>query len=294
MDTSLSTLFLDARGAGTLTPEHTEALEAALRAALAEGAAAWPRVPPLKDAFVRYLAAQVSTTAASLSAAVSSLRAKDLYLCCGCALGVPTAIAALDEAFLRPLPGQLKLATRDADDLLQLLREQLLTGNPPGIADYSGAGSLRRYLQVAARRRWLSLRRSMDAHVEERGLRELGEALRASGDLDLEYLHRHTLPKVQEAIVAACALLSEPQRCLLGFYYVQAMTERSLALLQGKSQPTLHRELAAAKQALKDEVRRQCGLRLRLSDSSLDSLLDRLRSHLDLHLSQLLPAPKEC
>lgn len=295
MDIGLAIIFLDARRADAETP--TVELEEALRAALAEGIAAWPQLPPMKEAFVRHLAARIPATAPSLPAAVAAVNAADLYLACACTLRTPKAIEDFDAEFLRPLPGQVRLSRKDDgkddDDLLQLLREQLLTGVPPGIADYSGAGSLRRYIQVAARRRWLSMRRSMDAHVEERGLRNLSDALRASGDLDLEYLRRHTLPVIEAAIQAACALLSEPQQCLLHLYYVRKLTERRLAELQGKSQSTLHRELAAAQRALESEVRRQCGLRLRLSNSSLDRLVDQIRSRLDLHLSQLLPDPKK-
>mgnify|MGYP000957838050 CR=1 FL=1 len=49
-------------------------------------------------------------------------------------------------------------------------------------------GALRRYLQVAAQRLWLPKRRSMDAQVEERGLRDLTEGLAAGVDLEREHL----------------------------------------------------------------------------------------------------------
>lgn len=283
-DLPLSMIFLTAhaRGGGTATTE----LEETLACMLAIGQQAWPQLPLSSEEFLMDLAQRAPATPDTLKV----LCAVDLYLVSGCALGRHQALLALETAYLRPQIQRMRLSPAQGDELLQQLRAHLLTGEPPRISQYNGKGKLHNFLRTIATRLRQSARRSMDAHVEEYGVRDLSEALRAGGDLEVEYQGRLLQEEIDGALSAMVAQLTDEQRFDLRMHYVKHLTERRLAELNQISQATMHRRIVSATQVLSRGVRRIIAERLHMTETGLDSLVRLLRSQLHLSLSRLLPA----
>src|SRR5262245_23918675 len=89
--------------------------------------------------------------------------AADLRLAADCLAGQREALAILEREQLGPIAAALarrRLPAADIDEVMQQLREKLLTGERPRLADYAGRGPLRAFLRVAALRTAHNLRRA--------------------------------------------------------------------------------------------------------------------------------------
>jgi hypothetical protein len=144
-----------------LSPEVQERIAQApqlldsLVEALQRGAAGWPQLSIAPEQWAAYLAQRL-VASGDLERAIASLCAGDLYLCCVCCTGEPTAIdlfqrlaAPVIDAALRGL----RLSAPLVDELRQSLMIELLVGSeqrPATVASYGGIGQLRNWLKVVA------------------------------------------------------------------------------------------------------------------------------------------------
>ena len=127
-------------------------LETTLTSLVERAQRAWPGVVLAPELFVAYFAARLPDDA-DLSQALAKLHTDDLYLACACARGVPEALAVFDWQYLSRLPAEvLRIDCSDdfTDDVRQRLRERLLLGAPPRIAEYTGRGALGAWVRVTA------------------------------------------------------------------------------------------------------------------------------------------------
>jgi RNA polymerase sigma-70 factor (ECF subfamily) len=259
-------------------------LEARLREIVERAARQWPAVKLDAARFIPYLAERLPAGDATADA-LAALHSTDLYLACACAHRDAAALRHLDEILTRaatsaavPLDGRA-----DLDELCQQLRERLLVAPVPRITQYSGTGPLAGWIYIAARRLVLT---AHGAAARERRARVPGEARLLDPEIDL-WRRKYGAP-VEAALAHALKTLTPRDRHLLRLHYVEGLSLTRIARAHRVDRSTASRWVAAARELLLDETRRELAARLNLTASTVDSILRALRSQLDLSLSPLL------
>jgi RNA polymerase sigma-70 factor (ECF subfamily) len=288
---SLATSFLGVLGT-SCDPEGEAELETALGRTIARAEAAWPafRVPPVD--FVEALASAVGP-GGDLAAKLEGLHAADLYLARACAASDPAALKALDASFLSAVNryvSSVDPSAAFADEVRQNLRHELLVteaGRPPRIADYSGRGPLAGWLRVVAVRRALNLRRGR-AGGPQASEDDAIEIASGAPDPELDYLKALYRQEFREAFVAALAELGPEERNALRLHHLDGLTLDESAVVCRVSRATVARWLANARQQVLRRTQRLLRERLRIDDSTLESVLGLVQSQLDLSIGRYL------
>ena len=268
----------------------TERTEDTLQALVAAGRAAWPEIAIKASAFVQYLADRLDFHG-DLEAALQAVRAKDLYLACGCARGDARAIAAFERTQLARIPTFLARLdpSRDlADDVAQEVRKELLVpGNASaGIDVYSGRGDLGSWLRVVSIRTAQRLRRRRNLPA---GLGP-GRAEQPWRDADPErdYLKLRYGAAYEEAFHAALASLSSRERLCLRLHYADGLDIGRIGTLYRIHRSTVARRLAEYRRKLRESTQERLRKQLKLTDSEYESVLSLVRSQMVVSLRSAL------
>ncbi|HEY3357993.1 MAG TPA: sigma factor-like helix-turn-helix DNA-binding protein [Polyangia bacterium] len=266
------------------------ALEDALTALQAAARGAWPDITIAPEVFVRFLAERLPP-GEDVLAGLSRLHAADLYLACGCALGDEAAVTAFERRVLPqvgPALTRAKVPRPLADEVKQILRIRLLVpdGGEPRITGYSGRGALVRWVQIGAMRQALILGRRRKTHGELDGSIDL-ELHAAGPDPELDYLKTRYAAEFTAAFRAALAALPRRDRNVLRLHFVHALNIEQIGVVYHVHRATVARWIGHAREALLRDTRGALGARLQLRPEELDSLLDLVRSRLDVSLSTL-------
>jgi RNA polymerase sigma-70 factor (ECF subfamily) len=247
--------------------------------AVARGRAAWPAVTVPAEALAAFL-----TDGAGLA------HAEDLYLACACARGDAAAIGAFEAQVLPRIAAPLRRIAITDDvvaEVRQRLREHLLVGDPPRIAEYRGRGPLTAWVRIVAVRMALQLMRR--ARADERRVEVLGhEPEPPRLDPALELLRARHQGTFRAAFTAALAELTPHQRNLLQLHLLEDLSLAEIATLHGVSKSSAARWLAQARASLDEGIRHRLRAELRLGEPELDSLIVALQSRLDLSVERLL------
>jgi RNA polymerase sigma-70 factor (ECF subfamily) len=218
--------------------------------------------------------------------------AEDLYLATACAASLPAALAAFERAFLVDVPlfiARIDSSPQVVADLQQALREHLLVapvGQRPRIAEYSGRGPLRGWLRVTAVRKLHHLRRhdKPTAALESVAL----DQLTASGpDPERALMEARHRRDFEQALRSALQALTSLDRALLRLHVVDGRSIDELCLMHGVHRATVARRLQRLKQRIFDDAIELVGLRLNINADETESLLDAVRSHIDVSLTPL-------
>lgn len=265
----------------------------ALAALWERGRTAWPRIALGAPAFVRHLATHLPAGEAP-QGFLSTVNAADLYLACACAHGDAAALAAFDQSILAQVPAfllRMDPSPSFADEVRQVLREKLLVaaaGATPKIAEYAGAGSLQGWLRVVTIRTAVSLRRKRDEQPGEDLDESVGKVLPVGQDLEIDYIRTRYQKEFKEALQAAFASLPQEQRHVLRMHFANGLTGDAIASVLQVNRRTVVRWLASGKSAMFQETRRLLQAQLRLSAGEFDSLINLVRSRLDVSIASLL------
>ncbi len=274
-------------------------LEDRLRALWARGQSAWPAVELTGEDFARYLAGHLPVDT-DPAAFLSEVHPEDVYLACACALGLPAALSAFDQAILSAVPAfvaQVDPSPAFADEVRQLLRTRLFLGTegtPPRISQYAGTGSLRSWVRTSAVRTALNLRRNQDdlpaLSLDRETIGQMAEQMagQMSGEPEVAVLRAQHHEKFREALRQAFTHLSADQRNLLRLHFVGGLTGEQIATLLRVHRATVVRGLASARSTMFQETRRLLRDRLRLPPADLDSFVRLMRSQLNISLTSLL------
>jgi RNA polymerase sigma-70 factor (ECF subfamily) len=269
--------------------EPPEPLDAeALATLIGHGAAAHPDVAELAG-MRAFVAARAD---AALAAGDVASRAADLYLAAACVAGDPAAIARLSAmlpALVRPALARLGLPPGDDDEIVQRVRVALVVpGAAAGIAGYSGRGDLRSYIRAVAVRLALKRLEREDGPPagDDSAVLELLPA--AADSPELRVLKERCRADVRIAFGAALATLSARERTLLRQHYVDGLTIDRLAPLHGVHRATCARWIEAARGSVLHAVRGYLKDTLGLAAFELDSMIELVRSQLDLSLARQL------
>ncbi|MCP3061948.1 sigma-70 family RNA polymerase sigma factor [Myxococcus sp. K38C18041901] len=272
----------------------TEELESRLSRFWREGRERWPAIPLSEEVLVRHLALHFPRMASGegLAAGLERFDAGDLYLACGCAEGLPAALAAFERHHMAAVPAVLshmRLPAAMVDEVRQQVRERLLvrTDAAPRIAEYSGRGSLTNWVRVVALRTALSLlRKSHEPGASSDAVLELLPA--PDPDPELEVIQRRFHDDFRRALEDAFATLPSEHRYLLRLHFVDRLSTPKLGTLFGVNQSTISRWLQSAQQAVHDETRRLLKERLDLSSQEFTSVLRSVEGQLHLSLTRIL------
>lgn len=217
---------------------------------------------------------------------------EELELARACARGEPAALRALEEQFLprvRVAVERVDASPAFVDDALQALRQKLLVGPSPRIADFAGSGPLLSWLRAAAVRTALNARRphAREDAVGEDALEALPLAAR-SPELELELLLARHRPAFKAAFRAALATLEPRERTLLKLQVVDGLSLERIGVVYAVNKSTVSRWLAKAHETLVVETRRRLAQELDLSGEALESLVRAMRSGIELSVAALL------
>ena len=271
----------------------TEGMEDTLCALVAAGRAAWPEIAIEASAFVQYLADRVDLQR-DLEAALQAVRAKDLYLACGCAHGDARAIAAFERTLLSRIPTFLARLdpSRDlADEVAQELREELLVPGraSAGIAVYSGRGDLGSWLRVVSIRTAQRLRRRRNLPADLAAGR--AEQPWRDADPERDYLKLRYGAAYEAAFQAALASLSSRERLCLRLHYADGLDIGRIGTLYKIHRSTVARRLADYRRKLRESTQERLRKQLKLTESEYESVLSLVRSQLVVSLRSALKNP---
>jgi RNA polymerase sigma-70 factor, ECF subfamily len=251
----------------------------------------WPLLRVDAVGYVRHLARNLSDDR-PLREALEALATDDLYLAFGCLSRDRAALAAFDAHFLGevgPFVARVSAASGFVEDVQQALRDKLLGGRPgePGIAAYSGRGSLGGWVRIAALRVALNLQRSMRRKTTH-------EAAAASVKFDtsmtpeLAYLHEHYREPFTAALRMAIAGLSDRDRVLMRLYHREGVALEALAALHRVHVSTVSRWLTCAREQVAEATLRTLRERLSVGPSEAESIAALVLKQLDVSLLRYL------
>jgi RNA polymerase sigma-70 factor (ECF subfamily) len=265
-------------------PALTDAVDGLLEAA----ATAWPGIRMEPTAFLRHVAS-VLDAGRPAAEAIGELRAGDLFLAFAAKSGDRLAIEALERAH-RPAMlaaiGRIRGA-EPPEDLLQIARNRLFAGDArrgPAIGQYGGRGSLAAWIRVTTFNIAAKAARGKRLAIATYD----GESCPEDLDPELEYLKRTYRGEFKEAFVEALETLAPRERTLLRQNVVHRLPVRRIATMYGVHHGTAARWIADAREQLVTETRAGLARRLRVDELELESIVEMVRSQLDLSLSRVL------
>jgi RNA polymerase sigma-70 factor, ECF subfamily len=285
--TTVAPLFVrhldDARRAA-IRPDALGALDSALREGLARARASWPGVHLGDDMFLRYLAERLPPLVAP-EVALARLNVSDLYLACGCAHAVPTALAALERNLIPQITAFLLRRYNAAgfiDDVIQTLLTRVLVPDAEGnrrIGSYRGEGELLGWLSTVAGRVLVDVCRSKE-RATEHATEEARVPEPLSGDPEVQYLKTKYGREFRTAFHETLAGLPVREANVLRHYYLDGMTADAIAALYRVSSTTIRRWLEATREKLLDATSRNLRDRLNVDAEELDSIFRLLESEI--------------
>ena len=261
-----------------------------LRAAASRGHVAHPDLAFDEEIFAHQLAALAGDGG---PAAVAALAVEDLYLARACAAGAPGAAAAFTARHGATVRGAIARIVQGADaaEIEQRFLDDLLVGSvesAPKLSSYAGRAPLERWLSVGAQRAALGWLR--ENRVEARARNAAAAEPAASGHThpEMAFLKERYSGEFEQALRQALERAGERERVLLRLHLVNGLTVQAVGKMYGVSQPTASRWLAAARDALLEDIKGTLAERLGTSSEELASLAGLVASRLDLSLSALL------
>ena len=219
-------------------------------------------------------------------------RYSDLYLVFGCVEQVRKAIASMDLLMGAEVGAACKRLDPSAafrGEVHQRLREKLLVpakGQLPRIAGYLGRGPLQKWLKAAATRAALDLLAEQKRSPAEEDLS--ARVAPPSSDPELAALKRLYAKPFREAFEEAFALLSVQERNVLRMHFLQRLSLEDVGLAYGAHRATVARWIATARAKVLQQTQLGLARRLKVTPSEFGSLVDLVRSQLDVSLNRYL------
>jgi RNA polymerase sigma-70 factor, ECF subfamily len=216
----------------------------------------------------------------------------DLLLARACAAADPVALALLESRCFSDVTKavlQVGVGAADCDEVMQSVRELLLVGVAPHILRYAGRGPLRAWVRSIAVRTAIKHLRSeaRQVPVDEEVFLEFAAA---ADNPELEPFKQRYREQFRAAFSDALARLPVRQRNLLRHYFLDGMSIDEIGALYRVHRATAARWVNDLREEFQAAVRAALEGRVALQGSDLGSLLDLVRSQLELSLDRLLPS----
>jgi RNA polymerase sigma-70 factor (ECF subfamily) len=199
--------------------------------------------------------------------------------------GKADALAELERLLSREASRVAVSHRLAVDELRQAVRERLLVGDPPRLAQYDGTGPLAAWLRAVASRVASNLAR---ATAKEELVSAVPEASLAAPTAELALLRGQYRAHFREAFAGALAALEASERTVLRLHTLDGLSLASIGAMFHRDASSVSRWLAKIRAQLLAETRRRLGARLSLQGSELESLMRVADSELTMSLSGLL------
>lgn len=274
-------------------------LEGQLAALVRRGEEAWPDFGLFEGDLVRALGRHLAARPPhkGLQDWLEHAQAEDVHLALACAQGMRGSIEAFERQYhaeLGRLLARYQGPKLPREDLLQQLRAKLFVSapeRPAKIYEYSGQGTLRSWLMVTGARTFIDMLRASTRHYKETPTYEEDQILAMPDperDMELDFLKREYRANFKDAFEAATRQLSSQDRNLLRQHLVAGLTIDQLGQLYNIHRSTAARRVNRARELLLDATRQELMKRLEITQSEFDSIMNLIRSRLDLSMPRLL------
>jgi RNA polymerase sigma-70 factor (ECF subfamily) len=218
--------------------------------------------------------------------------AADLALACACLAQDPAALAEFERRFLTRVDvyvGSLAKAV-ELDEIRQQLAIKLLVNGR--LTSYSGHGPLEGWVRVAASRVAIEQsRKKRESALDDR--EELMNSLGKELDGELAELRDRYRTEFAAALHESLAALDDAHRAILRLHYLEGTTTEALAVLYRTSRRTIVRRIGEARGALFEKTIELATTRLGLPRDRYLTLLDLVRSQLDVSIRRLLDSQQD-
>lgn len=272
---------------GPMSIQGPAAAHDALERAYEAGRSAWPNV---------------ALSATQFAAALDGIEAGegldlwpgDFYLAAAAAAGDLAAIATIERECIVPAIPRLRRIATSSDEIeeaLQATRERLFVGPRPKIGVYAGTSPLKQWVQLAAVRAVIDLRRSRHATREVVGTSRATELLDQSVDPATSLLKERYRPEFEAALKAQIAKLDQRDRAILKLHLLEGVSVEKIATMRSVHRVTIARWLWKASDTMLEGVREYFLERHGLIPGECDSLLRLVRSQLTLDWNRVFDKP---
>jgi RNA polymerase sigma-70 factor, ECF subfamily len=260
-------------------------------ACYASGHAAFPRIvwsePDFRRECLRRWAGQ---RAEDLESRLAPGRGcAEEYLVLACLELRPGAVETLDHEYISTLKGRVRRICPHpdmVDDVLQTVREKVLSPPEPSLSLYENRGHLSAWLTIIAVRTALDIARR--ARLPSGQLAELDDQLMAlATSPESEYLSQEVQAAFRTELREAIQRLPPKHRFALKMQLVGGWSIDQIGRALSTHRATAARWLVSAREQLEQDVRQQLGARLGLNEREIACLLGQMRSQLEVRLSQL-------
>ncbi len=267
----------------------TSTLEADLASVLTSCLAEHPGLGDHSIAFAEVLATRVTDTPVDFS----SIALTDLYLCIATLAGDTAALVVFEgelKTALMRVGARFRLSDDQRDELAQELLERLLlptADRQARLAEFSGKGSLVRWLQAVATRTQLNRMRGKKREVLP-GDDSILEALAAPSIPGMELNKGRFRSALKAALGTALASLEDQDKLLLRMAYVEGVRLEGLGRALDVSRATAHRRLTRAREALALGVEKSMSEELSIPRDKLSSIRRLVQSQVSVSIGRLL------
>lgn len=217
--------------------------------------------------------------------------AEELALARACAAGDAQAQEEFDRRYAERMAQaarRVDASPHFAQEVRQAVRERLLLstgGAPPRIAEYSGRGPLGSWVYATALRTALNLRRGTTP-TESLDERLATGLTLPSPDPELALIKVQYRESFRTAFQEALRSLEDREVHVLRLHFAAGLNIDEIGRSYGVHRATVARWIARSRERLLTHIRHTLTERLRLEPAELDSLLELVRSQIDLSLSQ--------
>lgn len=229
-----------------------------------------------------------------IEAGASPVHAADLALAFAAGRGDAMAVRRFEQHVGPELATAARAIDREpafVDEIVQRTRVQLLTGDPPRVLSYKGAGPLRAWAAIAAQRLALNAKRDAKSGAAvatpNRG-DMLAELVDREPDPELKHLKTLYRAEFREALIAALATLSDRTRAVLRLRFVDGLELAQIGKLYRVHESTVSRWVATALDDIGTATRTELMRRLSVTDATAASVARMVQSQLDLSIARLL------
>jgi RNA polymerase sigma-70 factor, ECF subfamily len=263
---------------------------------LAQALAVWPQLSLGADDFLAFLAERLPGELAP-EEALGGLHVTDLFLACACARTDRRALEAFERDYALEIARGLSSFAGDevrGDDFKQEVRHKLFIGKPPAgpkIAEYSGRGSLRRWVRITARRTYIDLMRARQREPEVLLGDDIVSERASEMDPELVYVKERYRQEFRTAFTAALATLTTRQRNILRHHFVHRLRFDEIAGIYRVHRATVARWIADARTQLLERTRAVLRDQLMVEGEEFESIMRLIQSDLDVTVSRLLKRP---